>query len=233
MWGSLLKTVLQQLLQYLSDAWHKYSGQQHLSGCFQNTHTMHTRLVAEFYLRDDVVAVARDLLGKVLVTAFDGQHTAGMITEVEAYRAPDDRACHAYDNRRTPRTEVMFQAGGRAYIYLCYGIHHLFNVVTGPEGMAHAVLVRAVEPLEGVEWMRARRGNPKKSALAAGPGTLAQALGLHTAQTGQSLLAPDSPIWIEDRGFAVPEHQLAAGPRIGVAYAGECAAWEWRFWLQR
>ena len=176
--------------------------------------------------------VARDLLGKVLVTVFDGQRTAGLITEVEAYRAPDDRACHAYGNRRTRRTEVMFQAGGRAYIYLCYGIHHLFNVVTGPEGMAHAVLVRAVAPLEGEGVMRARRNNATGTALTTGPGALTQALGLHTSQTGQSLLSPDTSIWIEDRGFLVEELDIAAGPRIGVAYAGECAAWEWRFWLR-
>lgn len=195
-----------------------------------------TRLTVDFYLREDVVQVARDLLGKVLVTAFDGVRTAGRITEVEAYRAPDDRACHAYGNRRTRRTEVMFQSSGRAYIYLCYGMHHLFNVVTGPEGMAHAVLVRAVEPVEGLETMQARRGSTVHSSdirLTTGPGALAQALGLHMAQTGQSLLAPDAPIWIEDRGMVVPEQDIAAGPRIGVAYAGECAAWAWRFWLRQ
>ncbi|MBK9337920.1 MAG: DNA-3-methyladenine glycosylase [Lewinellaceae bacterium] len=184
-----------------------------------------------------MVQIARALLCKVLVTAFDSTQTTGRITEVEAYRAPDDRACHAFGNRRTPRTEVMFLPGGHAYIYLCYGIHHLFNVVTGPEGMAHAVLVRAVEPLEGTEFMYARRRmaqTPKRpdTHLTTGPGALAQALGLHTAHTGQSLLAPDSPIWIEDRGYPVQASDIAAGPRIGVDYAGACAAREWRFWLR-
>ena len=184
----------------------------------------------DFYLRTDVLQVARDLLGKVLVTEFDGLRTAGRITEVEAYQAPDDRACHAWNNRRTPRTEVMFQRGGRAYIYLCYGIHHLFNVVTGPEGMAHAVLVRAIEPIEGVEVMLERRKAKRLSpTLTGGPGTLAQALGLTTRWTGQSLLAPDSPVWIEDRGEVVLPENIRATPRIGVDYAGECAAWEWRF----
>ena len=102
-----------------------------------------TRLPPEFYQTTDVVQIARDLLGKVLVTHFDGQYTAGRITETEAYRAPDDRACHAWNNRLTPRTRVMFEPGGTAYVYLCYGIHHLFNVVTAPAVMAHAVLIRA------------------------------------------------------------------------------------------
>jgi DNA-3-methyladenine glycosylase len=185
---------------------------------------------ADFYLRTDVLQVARDLLGKVLVTEFDGLRTAGRISEVEAYRAPDDRACHAWNNRRTPRTEVMFQPGGRAYIYLCYGIHHLFNVVTGPEDMAHAVLVRAIEPIEGVEVMLERRKAKRLSPiLAGGPGTLTQALGLTTRWTGQSLLAPDSPVWIEDRGEVILPENIRTTPRIGVDYAGECATWEWRF----
>ncbi|MCC7507032.1 MAG: DNA-3-methyladenine glycosylase [Saprospiraceae bacterium] len=187
-------------------------------------------LDAAFYQRDDVVGIARELLGQVLVTQFEGVRTAGLITEVEAYRAPDDRACHAWNNRRTPRTEVMFRPGGSAYIYLCYGIHHLFNVVTGPEGAAHAVLIRGIEPLEGIDLMlqrrKARRFEP---SLTTGPGALAQALGLHTRMSGQSLLDPDSPVWIE-RGNAPAS--IGAGPRIGVDYAGECAAWPWRFWVE-
>ncbi|MFN0036535.1 MAG: DNA-3-methyladenine glycosylase [Saprospiraceae bacterium] len=210
-----------------------------------------TRLPLDFYTRTDVVQIARELLGKVLVTEFGGQRTAGRIVETEAYRAPDDRACHAFGNRRTPRTEVMFQEGGRAYIYLCYGIHHLFNIVTAPEGMAHAVLIRAIEPLEGQDIMRLRRNqqspiknqqspiknqqsriNNQQSTLTNGPGTLAQALGLRTAWSGQSLLVPDAPIWVEDGGAEVLEPEIAEGPRIGVGYAGECAAWPWRFWLK-
>lgn len=197
-----------------------------------------SRLQLEFYLRTDVVQIARELLGKVLVTEFEGQRTAGRITETEAYRAPDDRACHAYGDRRTARTEVMFREAGHAYIYLCYGIHHLFNVVTAPEDQAHAVLIRAVEPLEGQEIMLARRksiqstGHNAKVRLTTGPGALAQALGLSTALSGQSLLAPDSPVWIEDRGMVVKSDEIDAGPRIGVDYAGECAAWHWRFWLK-
>ena len=197
-----------------------------------------TRLPLDFYLRPNVVQIARDLLGKVLVTHFDGQLTAGIITETEAYRAPDDRACHAFGNRRTARTDVMFQEGGRAYIYLCYGIHHLFNVVTGPAEMAHAVLIRGVEPLEGLETMQMRRkinntGKPRPvTALTTGPGALSQALGLTTEWTGQRFFTPGTPVWIEDRGLQNDEPEIAAGKRIGVDYAGACAEWPWRFWLK-
>ncbi len=183
-----------------------------------------------FFTRPDPVQVAKDLLGKYLVTRFDGQLTAGKITETEAYWAPDDRASHAYGNRRTGRTEVMFAEGGHAYVYLCYGIHHLFNVVTGPAGLAHAVLIRGIEPSDNVELMLARRGMGKlQPRLTAGPGALTQALGIHTSQSGLSLLDPASPIWLEDRGEVVLEENIIASPRVGVAYAGECAAWLWRF----
>ncbi len=198
------------------------------------------RLGAEFYRRSDVLQVAQELLGKYLVTCWEGQRTAGIITEVEAYRAPDDRACHAYGNRRTPRTEVMFRAGGCAYVYLCYGLHHLFNVVTGPPEAAHAVLIRAIEPVEGLAVMCARRGYPaperlsarQRIALTTGPGALAQAMGLHCSQSGQSLTDEHSSIWIEDRGQRICAEDIAKGPRIGVDYAGACAQWEWRFWLK-
>lgn len=198
-----------------------------------------SRLLTDFYLRTDVVAVARDLLGKILVTEFDGVRTSGRIAETEAYRAPDDRASHAWGNRLTPRTRVMFQSGGHAYVYLCYGIHHLFNVVSAPEGTAHAVLVRAVEPLDGLETMATRRNlalptNPtlrQRQRLGVGPGALAQSLGLNTQHSGQSLLTPDSPVWLEDDGLVLSETEIASGPRIGVDYAGECAAWPWRFWV--
>ena len=196
------------------------------------------RLPLEFYTRTDVVQIAQDLLGKILITEFEGQRTAGRITETEAYRAPDDRACHAFGNLRTARTNVMFQEGGRAYVYLCYGIHHLFNVVTGPENMAHAVLIRAIEPLEGHEVMQTRRNASSSMRLSAqvrlttGPGALSQALGLHRDFTGQSLVSPDSPVWIEASDNDNFSDEIAAGPRIGVDFAGECAAWPWRFWLK-
>lgn len=192
------------------------------------------RLPSEFYQSTDAVQIARDLLGKVLVTNFDGQYTAGRITETEAYRAPDDRACHAWNNRRTSRTEVMFGQGGNAYVFLCYGIHYLFNVVTAPANVAHAVLIRAIEPLEGIDIMRERRGGKNQSLvqLTTGPGSLSQALGITTKWTGQPLTDDNSPIWIEDRGEIIAPEDIVAGKRIGVDYAGECAEWPWRFWIR-
>ncbi|HHM20896.1 MAG TPA: DNA-3-methyladenine glycosylase [Bacteroidetes bacterium] len=187
-------------------------------------------LPRSFYTRTDVLQVSRDLLGKFLVTRFNGKTTAGKIVETEAYRAPDDKACHAWNNRRTPRTEVMFAEGGKAYIYLCYGIHHLFNVVTAPKNTAHAVLIRAIEPADNIELMLKRRKmkNPERR-LTAGPGVLSQALGITTRWTGTDLTAPNSPIRIEDRGERVAPENIIASPRVGVDYAEECAAWPWRF----
>ena len=124
----------------------------------------------------------------------------------------------------------MFSEGGRAYVYLCYGLHHLFNVVTGPAGMAHAVLVRAVEPVDNLELMLARRGmNRPERKLTAGPGALSQSLGISTLHSGLSLLDPASPVWLEDRGEVVFEKNIIASPRVGVGFAGMCAGWPWRF----
>lgn len=187
-------------------------------------------LPIQFFTRPNPVQVAKDLLGKYLVTHFEGEITSGKIVETEAYRAPDDRACHAFANRRTARTEVMFAEGGRAYVYLCYGLHHLFNVVTGPADAAHAVLIRAIEPIDNVELMLARRQMVKlERRLTAGPGALTEALGIRTAHTGLGLLEPTGPIWLEDRGEVVLEENIVASPRVGVAYAKECADWPWRF----
>lgn len=188
------------------------------------------RLTSAFFVREDVVAISRELLGKVLATCFDGQRSAGIIVETEAYRGPDDRACHAWMNRRTRRTEVMFARGGRAYVYLCYGIHHLFNIVTGRQDMPHAVLIRALEPLDNVSLMLERRGLDKpERRLTAGPGTLSQALGIHTRHSGTLLTAPDSPIWLEDRGIRLQERHMLASPRVGIPYGGESRDWPWRF----
>lgn len=128
------------------------------------------KLQAPFYLRDDVVAIAQELLGTILVTEWEGVRTTARIVETEAYRGPEDKASHAYNNRRTARTEVMFGPGGHAYVYLCYGIHHLFNVVTGPAEIPHAVLVRAVEPLAGIDIMMARRQRTQNKEVNIRPG---------------------------------------------------------------
>jgi DNA-3-methyladenine glycosylase len=188
------------------------------------------KLSAEFYINPDVVTLARTLLGKILVTEFDGLRTSGYITETEAYRAPEDQASHARNNRRTARTEVMFWQGGHVYVYLCYGVHHLFNVVTGPADDAHAVLIRAIKPLEGADTMHLRRGRRPKNTSAAivGPGIVSQALGLHTRLSGQYMPAPGSPVWVEDAP-PVPDENILAGKRVGIAYAGAWADVPWRF----
>lgn len=194
---------------------------------------MHKRLDQSFYQNPDVVSVAKELLGKYFVTEIDGLYCSGLITEVEAYRAPDDKACHAYNNRRTKRTEIMFWPGGVAYVYLCYGIHHLFNVVTGDADMAHAVLIRAVEAKDGLEVMEDRRRmSAQKPQLTAGPGVMSKAMGITTQWTGQSLVEPESPIWIEDRGHHVAADEIGESTRIGIDYAEECALWPWRFFLK-
>jgi len=190
-------------------------------------------LQKQFYLRDDVVQVSKDLLGKFLVTEIDGKRTSGMITETEAYRGLDDKACHAYNNRRTKRTETMFREGGRAYVYLCYGIHHLFNVVVGEEGVANAVLIRAIEPVDNIPVIQKRRKIDKlKPQLTAGPGVMSKALGIKTILDGTTLLTKLNTIWIEDRGIQIEEVDIQAAPRIGVDYAEECAEWPWRFYIK-
>jgi DNA-3-methyladenine glycosylase len=186
------------------------------------------KLPQSFYLRDDVTIVGRDLLGKVLCTDIDGQHTSIVITETEAYAGVTDKASHAYGDRRTRRTEPLYAPGGTAYVYLCYGIHHLFNVVTNVSGVPHAVLVRAGEPLDGLSAMLRRRGksHPDRSLLA-GPGSVARALGITIELTGSSLL--DGPISILDRGLNMDEARISAGPRVGVEYAGADADLPYRF----
>ncbi|MEM1319952.1 MAG: DNA-3-methyladenine glycosylase [Bacteroidota bacterium] len=194
-----------------------------------NSNTFH-RLDEAFYTRTDVVRLSKELLGKYIVTEFEGQRTVGRIVETEAYRGPDDKACHAHCNRFTKRTKVMFQRGGHAYIYLCYGIHHLFNVVTALEGMPHAILVRAVEPIENLPLMLERRNFKQiKPQLTAGPGVMSKALGITKAYTGINLTAPDSPIWLEERERVIDDNQIIASPRVGIDYAEECALWDWRF----
>ena len=183
------------------------------------------KLPLEFYRQPDVVAIAQALLGKYLVTHLDGELTSGQIVETEAYCGATDKACHAHF-KRTKRSEVMFRPGGVAYVYLCYGIHRLFNIVTNGEGLADAVLVRAVMPAEGLPTMLARRGLAHAAPrLTAGPGALSQALGIGLAHYGTDLTGPE--VWLEDRGVAVPE--MVASPRVGVGYAGEDALLPWRF----
>jgi len=186
-------------------------------------------LSSAFYLRTDVVQQARELLGKVLVTSIGGVITSGIITETEAYAGITDRASHAFGGRRTSRTETMFMTGGHSYVYLCYGIHSLFNVVTGPADVPHAVLIRAIRPLDGTEVILARRNAKKlRPELCNGPGKVCSALGLHFREHDALHLNGDV-VWIEDRNIKVSDDEVTAGPRIGVDYAGEDAKLPYRF----
>ncbi|WP_181304597.1 DNA-3-methyladenine glycosylase [Rufibacter sp. XAAS-G3-1] len=189
------------------------------------------KLTADFFTRPDSVTIARDLLGKYFFTSFDGVLTGGRIVETEAYSGLNDAACHAHLGRRTKRTQIMYQQGGVAYVYLIYGIYSLFNIVTNTEGTADAVLIRAIEPLEGIEEMQLRRGLAKaETRLTAGPGLLTQALGISTQHNGTNVTGNE--IWFEDRGMPISDDQIVAGPRVGVAYAGADALLPWRFNLK-
>jgi DNA-3-methyladenine glycosylase len=187
-----------------------------------------SKLPREFYLQKNVVKVASELLGKVLVTQFNGIITSGIICETEAYNGVVDKASHAYGGRRTQRTETMFQEGGIAYIYLCYGIHHLFNVVTNREDQPHAVLIRGIQPLDGIpEMLLRKRISIEKKNMGIGPGNVSTCLGLHTKLDKTDLLGDQ--IWIEDQGIKLIKKNIITSPRIGVDYAGEDAKLPYRF----
>ncbi len=189
------------------------------------------KLPLSFYERKNVCTVARDLIGKMLVSSFNGIFTAGRIVETEAYNGPADKASHAWNGRRTARTEPMYHHGGVAYVYFCYGIHHLFNVVTNLADIPQAVLVRAIEPLYGMDDMLMRTGKKKPDfTLTRGPGNVSKALGIHTSHTGMSLQSNE--LFIADDGFSVPRNRILSTPRIGVDYAGQDALLPYRFVLK-
>jgi DNA-3-methyladenine glycosylase len=188
------------------------------------------KLPAEFYQRKNVTKIARDLLGKALFTNIDGVITGGLIVETEAY-SWKERGCHAYNNRKTDRNAIMFAPGGFAYVYLCYGIHYLFNVVTNMEGIADAVLIRAMEPLTGKVEMTIRRGRLKSEfLLTSGPGKLTGALGINRTFNGKSLLGNE--VWIADVGVKIRPSNIVSSPRIGIDYAGEDAFLPWRYYVR-
>ena len=187
------------------------------------------KLPREFYTRDDVVLVARELIGKIIVTRFDNTYTTARIIETEAYEGITDRASHAFGGRRTKRTEPMYALGGSAYVYLCYGIHHLFNIVTNRKEIPHAVLIRSMEPLEGIPMMLKRTG--KKHAdqtLGKGPGNVGKALGINIKHTGMDLVGEE--IYLIDDGLT--DFQIEVSKRIGIDYAGEAADWLYRFTMK-
>lgn len=191
---------------------------------------MGSKIEMSWYQNSDVVDLAKGLLGKILCTNIDGNVTKGRIVETEAYSGDGDKACHATNQQMTKRNRVMFSSGGHAYIYLCYGIHHLFNVVSNIEGKADAVLIRAIEPVEGLEAMMLRRkiaNNDKR--LTGGPGVLTQAMGIQTKHYGTPL--DSTLIWIEDAPL-IEKKDIVATKRIGVEYAEEDASKLWRFYIK-
>ncbi len=188
------------------------------------------RFAREFFARD-TLAMARGLLGARLVRLFDGQRLSGTIVECEAYIGQDDTACHA-SRGRTRRNEVMFGPPGHAYIYFTYGMHWMLNVVTEAEGFPAAVLLRAIQPVEGIETMRALRGGPRAERdLTGGPARLTQALAIDKALNGTDMVAGER-LWLE-QDVEVPDASVESGPRIGVQYAAEKDRLApWRFWVR-
>lgn len=191
-----------------------------------------TKLGIDFYQRTDVIKIAKELLGKILVTKWNGIETSGRIVEVEAYNGILDKASHAAGGRRTNRNEVMYGCGGVSYVYLCYGIHHLFNIVTNQPETPHAILIRALEPLKGIDVMLERTGKKKLDhTLTRGPGNVSKALGISfKLHSGISLLSKE--LFIADDGFAFNKKFIISTPRIGVDYAGEDAKLPYRFFIK-
>lgn len=189
------------------------------------------KLNADFYQRRDVLQISRELMGKLLVTKWDGKITSGRIVELEAYAGAIDRASHAYGGRRTARNDIMYSAGGVAYVYLCYGIHHLFNIVTNKKETPHAILIRALEPIAGINEMLERTGKEKLDyTLTRGPGNVSKALGIHTMQSGTSLRSKE--LFLADDGFKFSKKEIHTSPRIGVEYAGKDALLPFRFYVK-
>jgi DNA-3-methyladenine glycosylase len=188
------------------------------------------KLPREFYTRTNVLVVARELLGKLLVVpARNGTRVSGKIVEVEAYRGPEDRAAHSFGGRRTKRTETMYGPGGTAYVFFVYGMYNQFNVVTNAADIPHAVLIRAVEPVEGIDLMRKRRRGQTDLDLTNGPGKLCIAFAIDRKLDAADLLG--NRVWLEDAA-RVPRSQIASGPRVGIDYAQAWKDKPWRFWVK-
>ncbi len=181
-----------------------------------------------FYLRKNVVLIAKELLGKSLLTCINGQITGGLIVETEAY-SYRERGCHAYMGKMTTRNRVMFEEGGVAYVYLCYGIHNLFNVVVNGKDKPEAVLVRALQPIQGEDVMKRRMRASSIKRITSGPGKLTKALGIDGSCNGNDLSS--SELWIED-GITIRKKEIVSAPRIGIDYAGEDAKLPWRFFIK-
>jgi DNA-3-methyladenine glycosylase len=191
-----------------------------------------TLLPLEFYQRPDVLTIARELLGKHVCTRIDGELTTGRIVETEAYRHEGDPSITLHLQRKARQAQALYQPGGHAYLYTVYRVHTLFNLTVNDDAHPDAVLIRAIEPLEGVEIMLRRRGLAKLARnLTAGPGVLSQALGLTPALNGELLTGPQ--IWLEDASEIIDSENITASSRVGLEYAGEEAvALPWRFRLK-
>jgi DNA-3-methyladenine glycosylase len=191
---------------------------------------VNTQLPQNFYKRDDTLAIARELLGKLLVVPTkSGERVSGAIVETEAYLGTIDKAAHTFGGRRTPRNEITYAAGGHVYVFFVYGMYFQLNFVTGEVDSPQVVLIRAIEPIEGIEIMRERRGPMTDKNLTSGPGKLCIALGIDRTMNGEML--DGERIWVEDRKNP-PEIQIASGPRIGINYAEEFIEKPWRFWIK-
>ena len=190
------------------------------------------KLGIDFYQRPKVLQIAKELLGKILVTKWNGLETSGRIVEVEAYNGVIDKASHAWGGRRTNRNEIMYADGGVAYVYLCYGIHHLFNVVTNKKETPHAILIRALEPISGIDVMLERTGKKQlDNSLTRGPGNVSKALGISFREhSGLSLLSKD--LFIAEDNFVLSKKDVGSSPRIGVDYAGDDASLPYRFYIK-
>ena len=189
------------------------------------------KLPASFYQRKDVLLVAKELIGKVMVTNWNGAVTAGRIVECEAYDGIVDKASHAFGGRRTARNETMFAEAGVAYVYICYGIHHLFNVITNEKNVPHAILIRALDPVSGVKTMMKRRKKKQMDySITKGPGSLSVAMGINARHDNFSLQS--NQLYIADDGYVIKNKNIAASPRIGVDSSGVAANYPYRFFLK-
>ncbi len=187
------------------------------------------KLSDQFFLRRDTFGVARDLLGKLLVVpAPDGTRISGMIVETEAYLGTEDKAAHGYGGRRTARNEITYAEGGHVYVFFVYGMYYQLNLVTGPAEYAHVVLIRAVEPVEGIDIMRQRRGKMADKNLTSGPGKLTIAFGIDRSYNGEHLSG--DRIWVE-RCKNFRKSEIVSGPRVGIDYAEEFVDVPWRCWV--
>ena len=188
------------------------------------------KLPRDFYMSEDTLQVSRDLLGKLLVVPDEqGQRVSGVIVETEAYMGEIDRAAHSFGGRRTPRNEITYAEGGHVYVFFIYGMYYQLNFVTGQANVPHVALIRGIEPVEGIEIMRGRRGTMPDKNLTSGPGKVCIAFGIDRSLNGENLLG--DKIWLEDhRTFS--EDEIGAGKRIGIDYAQEFAEKPWRFWVK-